>query len=379
MKRALIVILIVFSVFTVGCKSTIGEDTAKDNDNQVADSSITENQDEKDKTENTFKEVEDKAKENEKQDEAEAPVSKYSISDYIGINANEKYNYSGENSEYAEYFRYVEYIEGDKFQIRTNNGATETVMVLEGTDNELKIVFRRGVCDYRENFLKKPSNESEVLLKAPIKKGTEWKLSDGAKRYISSIDTVVSTSIGEFQCVEVTTENVSGQKDLKYYAPNIGIVKEVNDTENMKVTSTLSSIEKDVRFNQVIRFYSPDENAEYMKYEDVTISFATNDITRLTLQNRFEEYGMLKGNVGINSLYLNDDGMVYLDVTKNFVPEMANGTAGEYFAIYDLVNTIGRYYGVNNVYMTLDGGNYESGHIVKYKGESFAVDLSRVQ
>lgn len=379
MKKALIVILIVFSVFTVGCRSTKGEDIANDNDNQMADGSITENQDEKDKTENTFKEAEDKAKESENQNEAEASVSKYSISDYIGINPNEKYNYSGENSEYAEYVRYVEYSEGNKFQIRTNNSATETVMVLEGTDNELKLVFRRGVCDYRENFLKKPSNASEVLLKAPIKKGNEWTLSDGSKRYISSIDTIVATSMGEFQCVEVTTENVSGQKDLQYYAPNIGLVKEVKDADSMKITSTLSSIEKDARLNQVLRFYYPDDNAEYMRYEDVTISFATNDITRLTLQNRFKEYGMLKDNIGINSLYLNDDGMVYLDITKNFVPEMANGTAGEYFAIYDLINTIGRYYGVDNVYMTLDGGNYESGHILKYKGESFAVDLSRVQ
>lgn len=383
MKRALIAILIIFSVFTVGCSETGGEDISKDNSNQMADNSITENQDEKDKTEDISEKIEETIKETENQQKNEQKnepvVSGYSIKDYVGIKANEKYNYAGENSEYAEYVRYVDYIDGNKYQIRTNNSATETVTVIELKDNELKMVFRRGVCDYRENFLKKPETENETLLKSPIAKGTEWTLSDGSKRHISSIDAVVSTSIGELKCVEVTTENISGQKDLQYYAPNLGLVKEVKDAGNMNIISTLESIHKDAKLTQVIRFYYPDGNAEYMHYEDVSISFATNDITRLILQNKFREYNILKSEVLINSLYLNDDGMLYLDVTKNFVPEMANGTAGEYFAIYDLVNTLGRYYGVDSVYMTLDGDNYESGHIVKYKGESFSVDLSRVQ
>lgn len=383
MKRALIAILIIFSVFTVGCRETGSEDTSKDNSNQMADNSITEDQDEKDKTEDISEEIEETIKETENQQKNEQKnepvVSGYSIKDYVGIKANEKYNYAGENSEYAEYVRYVDYIDRNKYQIRTNNSATETVTVIELTDNELKMVFRRGVCDYRENFLKKPETEKEILLKAPIAKGTEWTLSDGSKRHISSIDAVVSTNIGELKCVEVTTENISGQKDLQYYAPNLGLVKEVKDSGNMNIISILESIDKDAKLTQVIRFYYPDGNAEYMHYEDVSISFATNDITRLILQSKFREYNLLKSTVGINSLYLNDDGMLYLDVTKNFVPEMANGTAGEYFAIYDLVNTLGSYYGVDSVYMTLDGDNYESGHIVKYKGESFNVDLSRVQ
>lgn len=379
MKKALIVLLIVLSMFMGGCREQGLKETSKDSGNQVAENGETKNQEEKDKAENAFNEVEESNTSNEEQQEKEPIVSKYTIKDFIGINANEKYNYSGENSEYAEYVRYVDYIDGDKYQIRINNGATEAVSVIEASENELKIVFRRGVCDYRENFLNKPANENQILLKAPIAKGTQWALADGSKRYISSIDAKVSTKAGEFQCVEVTTENINGQKDLQYYAPGIGLVKEVKDAENMKVASTLNNVEKDVRLNQVIRFYYPDSNAEYMYYEDISISFATNDITRITLQNKFKEQGLLKDTVGINSLYLNDDGRVYLDITKNFVPEMANGTAGEYFAIYDLVNTIGRYYGVDNVYMTLDGSSYESGHIFKDKGESFTVDLSRVK
>ena len=379
MKRALIVLLIILSVFTVGCRDMNFGEASQNNGNDTFDNAEVKEQGEADNADNNSNETVDDSKNNQEQIEDEAVVSKYSIYDFIGINPNEKYNYAGENSEYAEYVRYVDYIEGNKYQIRTNNGATETVKVIEATDKELKVVFRKNVCDYRENFLKKTSKETEILLKAPIAKGTQWILQDGSKRYISSIDTKVSTNVGEFECVEVTTENNSGQKDLQYYAPDIGLVKEIMDSKNMAVTSTLAAIEKDARLTQVIRFYYPDEEANYMKYEDVSISFATNDITRLVLQNKFREYKILKDAVGINSLYLNDDGMIYLDVTKSFIPEMANGTTGEYFAIFDLINTLGGYYGVEEVYMTLDGSNYESGHIIKYKGESFSVDLSKVQ
>lgn len=366
MKKALIILLIALSMFTVGCKNSSIDDGLKDNEKETTENS----------NENDSADIKNDLNEEE---EEEQVISKYSLNEYVGINANEKYNYSGENSEYAEFTRFVDYIDGSKYQIRTNNGGTEIVRVIEVNETEIKVNFKRAECYYRENFLNKPANESEILLKTPIAKGTEWTLADGSKRFISSIDATINTNVGEYQCVEVTTENKEGQKDLQYYAPGIGLLKEVKDAENMKVTSTLDSIEGDTAFNQSVRFYLPDNNAEYMYYEDVQISFGTNDITRFTLQNKFREYNIIKDSVAINSLYLNDDGMVYLDLSSNFVPEMANGTAGEYYAIYGLVNSLGRYYGVNQVYVTLDGGSYESGHILKAKGESFTVDLSRVQ
>ncbi len=388
MKKALIILLIGLSMLTVGCKEINSGDGSKEgNNNQVVDDGeIDKNKDDevdKNKDDEADKKT-DTSQGEETQKKEEVVVSKYTINDLIGIKENEKYSYEGTNSEFAEYVRYVDYIDGNKFQIRSNNSATEYVKVIEATNDELKVVFYRGVCDYRENFLKKPAIKNEILLKAPIAKGTSWTLEDGSKRYISSIDAKVSTSIGEYECIEVTTENKSGEKDLQYYAPNVGLVKEVYDVGNMAVTSTLGKIDKDARLTQVIRCYYPDEEANFMKYEDVEVYFATNDITRLTLQNKFREFPggnsvMLKEGVSINSLYLNNDGMLYLDVTKSFISEMANGTTGEYFAIQNLVNTLGRYYGVENVYITLDGGQYESGHIVMEKGESFSIDLSKVK
>ncbi len=146
----------------------------------------------------------------------------------------------------------------------------------------------------------------------------------------------------------------------------------------MKVTSTLKSIEENMRLNQSIRCYYPDENYK-IHYEDKNLTFSTNDITKITIQKLFKNFpgnnkGRLLGkNVTINSLYLNDDGMVYIDFSSNFVKEMNAGSGFESAILESIVNTIGKYYGVNKVYITIDNKPYSSGHIVKAKGEYFKV------
>lgn len=392
MKKLIALLIISFSIFAVGCNNinNKGDNSGLGDEGKLGETqgtgALKEAQDE---GKGDLKEDENKDKTPTENEEASSntiyeEISSYTIKDLIGIKANEKYSYEGINNEYAEYVRYVDYIEGNKFQIRTNNSGTETVKVIEATDEELRVVFKRNECYYRENFLKKPVLKSEVLLKMPLAVGNQWTLEDGGKRYISSIDKLVETPLGQYECIEVTTENKNGMKDLAYYAPEVGLVKEVFDVGGMEATSTLKTIEKDARLNQVIRFYYPDNEANFMEYKDVEIAFATNDITKVILQNKFRSIPggnrvMLKENVAINTLYLNDDGMVYLDLTKNFISEMANGTTGEYFAIQDLVNTLGGYYGVNKVYISLDGEKYSSGHILKDKWECFNVDLSKVK
>ena len=208
--------------------------------------------------------------------------------------------------------------------------------------------------------------------------GTAWKLSDGSKRYISKVDVKISIGSEECSAIEVTTENTNGQIDLQYYAVNKGLIKSIYDANNMKVTSTLKSIEENVRLNQSIRCYYPDENYN-IHYEDRNFSFATNDITKISIQNLFKNFpgnnkGQLIGkNVAINSLYLNDDGMVYIDFSSNFVKEMNAGSGFESAILESITNTIGKYYGVDKVYITIDNKPYSSGHIVKAKGEYFKV------
>ena len=374
-------IIFTAAVFLTGC----GNKNSEEDKNIHVDTNINTNNVVTNNADNTLKkdkktDSKETPKENNttKPEESNNNKSSYGIDDYFNFNENVKYNYAGTNSEYAEYVTYIDYINGNKVQLRSNNGGTETVTVLQNSNGELKKVFQRNECYYRENFTNKSANIEEILLKEPLVVGTTWKLSDGSKRYISKVDVKISIGSGECSALEITTENSNGQIDLQYYTVNKGLIKSIYDANNMKVTSTLKNIEENVRLNQNIRCYYPDENYN-IHYEDRKFTFATNDITKISIQNLFKNFpgnkkGQLIGkNVTINSLYLNDDGMVYIDFSSNFVKEMNAGSGFESAILESITNTIGKYYGVDKVYITIDNKPYSSGHIVKAKGEYFKV------
>jgi hypothetical protein len=68
--------------------------------------------------------------------------------------------------------------------------------------------------------------------------------------------------------------------------------------------------------------------------------------------------------------------MVYVDFTKELVSEMNAGAGFESMILQCITNTLGRYYGVTKVYLTVEGSPYSSGHIIMKKGEPFIVNLT---
>lgn len=302
------------------------------------------------------------------------------IGDYYPFKENTSYSYEGQGNEYASYTVFTDYINENRVQIRSNNGGTETVKVLENKDGQLSIISSKGECYYREDFTNNTGENEEILLKEPLVKGTEWTVLDNKKRFISSIDSDVVTPAGKFKAIEVTTEG-EGNKTVDYYAMDVGLVKTVYSAKDMEVSSTLSKIEEKVALTQTIRFYYPDVIADLIYFVDKQLVFNTNDITRTTIEEAFKEVpkdtlGKLLGpNVKINSLYLNKDNMVYIDFSKELVSEMNAGSGYESMILQSITNTIGTYYGVAKVYITVEGQPYVSGHIMLEKGKAFEVKL----
>jgi spore germination protein GerM len=67
--------------------------------------------------------------------------------------------------------------------------------------------------------------------------------------------------------------------------------------------------------------------------------------------------------------------MVYVDFSKELISEMNAGAGYEAMILKSITNTLGEYYGVSKVYITVDSSPYSSGHILMEKGEYFSVDL----
>jgi hypothetical protein len=305
-------------------------------------------------------------------------TTSYTIKDYYPFKENTEYNYEGQGNEYASYTVNVDYIKGDRVQLRKNNGGTEVVSVIENKNGELKIIFSKEETYFREDFTSKPSNEDEILLKEPLVKGTSWTLSDGRKRYISNVDMDITTPAGNFKALEITTES-SDSKTLDYYGLNTGLIKSVFTSNGMEVTSTLKELKANTPLTQTVKFYYPNINDDKLYYSQKKLSFKTNDLTKMTFEKLFKEapsksVGKLIGpNVKIKSLYLNGN-VVYADFTKELITEMNAGAGYEALILQGITNTLGGYYNVNTVYITVEDKPYESGHIIMKKGQTFTVN-----
>jgi len=302
------------------------------------------------------------------------------IKDYFPIEGDIRYVYEGKGNEYASYNMYIDYISGGKVQQRVNNGGTEVARVIDLKDGKLTVVFSRGEAYYRENLLNAESKENEILLMEPLSKGTTWTLKDSRVRTITNTSADITTALGNYKAIEVTTESQNG-KTKDYYVKNIGLAKSVFNSGEMEVSSSLSKIEENVPLVQKINFYYPNTKDDKIYYERKDISFKTNDITKQVLEKVYKE--VVSSNLGkvfttnskINYLYLNKDNMVYIDLNKTFLTEMNAGAAYEKKILQSIANTFGEYYNSRKVVLTIDNKLYESGHIAMKKGEYLKVDL----
>jgi len=310
------------------------------------------------------------------------------IKDYYPIQVDTEYVYAGEGNEYASYHRYTDFVDttNNKFQTRTNNGGTETVRVIEIKDGKISVVSIVNECYYRDNIMEAEKailKEPEVLLMEPLVEGTQWSTPDGNKRYISGTEVTVETPLGDFKAIEVTTESKDSTTKY-YYAPQVGLVKELFQSNEMEVSSTLSEINKDTPFIQTIDVFYPDAD-EKIYVETVNLTFHTGDETRVILQEVLSKKGskdsylqLASAKTLINSLYLGDDNIVYVDFSNEFVQDMNLGAGYELSVLQGVTNTLGNYYGTQKVQITLDGKPYESGHVIMKAGESFEVNLEDV-
>ncbi|MGB4589286.1 MAG: GerMN domain-containing protein [Clostridiaceae bacterium] len=308
-----------------------------------------------------------------------------SIDSLYPFTANVEKVFEGNGNEFAAYVEYVDYIQGDKIQIRSNNGGTEVVKVITKNDDEVKVVYEEAEVYYKENFLDKASNTSEILLKAPIAVGTTWNNGENEKSTITALDKMIKTPYGELKAVEVTTiSTVNGDQvqTLNYYAKGLGLVYTMNKASDYEISSSLKEYNKDTSRLKVVNFYYPNVDEKITLFRK-NLEFKTNDIPRNLILDAYKDVpenvlGVLTKNTIVNYLYLNKDGMVYVDLSKDFITEMNLGSGYEMLVLQALTNTLGDYYGASKVILTIDGETYESGHILLEKFEPLEVNYDGV-
>lgn len=309
---------------------------------------------------------------------------KLGVSDYFPFTKDIHKIYSGTGNEYAGFETYVEYVRNNLMQLRMDNGGTNSVIVYSIKDGELKTVYSAGEVYYRYDFTSL-SGDTEILIKEPIKVGTEWTIKNGDKRSITSIDKGISTPAGNFKALEVKTEG-SDYITYDYYAKGSGLVKRVFSSKpsGSTVTSQLEKIEKNVPYSHTVRFYFPQFVKDRIVYIDRDIKISTNEDMKFKFQKELKTIPqdttlskVLSPNVQVLGIKLDrSSGIVTVNFSSNLVTDMNAGSGYESMLIKCITNTFGKYYQVDKVIITLDGKPYSSGHILLKPGQYFNVDTS---
>ena len=286
--------------------------------------------------------------------------------------------YQGIGNEYAGFVQNIDYIGNGAFQLRTNNGGTETVAVYTAGSDAVTKVFQQHETYYRYDFTAERSI-SEPLIKAPLAVGTAWTLPNGSTRSITAVDAAVTVPYGTFKALEVTTKSAdSTVKD--YYAPGVGLVKRVfttKDDPSYEITSALEKVETGSALTQNIRFYYPDFNRNKLAYIDKKVAFRTGEALAPKLEAELKKVPqgsgltpVLSAGAKVNSITFDlTSGVVTVDLPKAFITGMNAGTQLEGQLLESLGDTLGYYFQTNKVAVTIDGGTYESGHFVFKKGD----------
>lgn len=316
----------------------------------------------------------------------EEPPATYGIEDYYPFLENTLLSYAGEGNEYASKDVYFDFISGNRAQIRDITGGTILAEVLEVKDGELRLITSREEFYYIEDLTGVEEDYKDIILKEPLQTGTEWSLRDGRQRSITGTEVEIDTPSGKYKALEVTTKIDENTTLKEYYVLNIGHVLSIFSSDNFEVKTLLEKIEKNTVLPVTIRFYYPDFENEQLIYVDEEIEFHTNDDIKELLKNglsKAPEENLtrpISENTKINSIVLDyNDRILKADFSKELVTEMNAGIFLEGQIIQSVVNTLGRFYQVEKVFITIEGKPYSSGHFELQEDEFFTVKEEGVE
>ncbi len=312
----------------------------------------------------------------------DTPTDQATIQDFFPFSENVKMVYEGKGNEFASYTTYVDYINDDRIQIRVSNGGSESVNILQNKEGSLtEINSWGGDIFYKCDWTNEDATTSTILLKEPLVEGTKWNLSDGSQREITGLTVPIETPYDSFEALEVTTTKDGKTIRKQYYALGVGFVKSIFLEEEEEISSSLKEMITGGGYEFQVRSYD-----FFVTYSDILSNFADKTISLKTDENinefmasEFLQGELISANTKIKKIWMTPGSEVAeIDFSAEFLSEMNAGTTQESGVLMSVTNTVGDYFNVQKVIITMDGAPYSSGHILMKQGESFDTTYQNV-
>lgn len=307
------------------------------------------------------------------------------IGDFYPFMENTIFEYAGIGNEYGEQKTYFEFVEVNRGQLKIINPGTNIVKIVENDNGELREVFFEGEFYHIENILKSKATYNNILLKEPLTIGNSWLSAEGYTREITGLDIDIETPYKLFNALEVTTRLDNERIYKDYYVKGLGHVARIYNDGKYEVKTLLKSIK-----NQPLQI---DIEVFYPLYYDIgtvylgkKIDFYSNQSVEKVFEDIFknpptnELLPVISIRTIINSIYLDRSSwVVKVDFSKELIEDFNGGSSLEGEVLKSIVNTLGKFYDTESVYITVEGRPYKSGHYELREEEGFKVDTEGLE
>ena len=169
-----------------------------------------------------------------------------------------------------------------------------------------------------------------------------------------------------------STNNNASNKEEVLPLDNTKNFEEAQTPDGTQNTKTQKSIR--------IFIYDGVDDKIFYKTEtvDVTDGALVTAIINSLKINRGDNYCTLPTDLGVKTAKLDTaNDQITVNFGEKFVNNMNLGSGAEINVLQSIVNSIGYNFNVSKVYITVNGANYSSGHIIKKDGEPFKVNLDK--
>jgi len=197
--------------------------------------------------------------------------------------------------------------------------------------------------------------------------------------------TEIETPYKLLNALEVTTTLDDSRTQRNYYAKGLGLVASVYNDSEYEVKTVLNNIIKEQPLNQEIQVFYPMFDDNRTVFVNDNISFYTNVSIEKLLEDKLKHIpsdklvSPLPNSAIINKISLERaTWTVNADFSEELLMDMNAGASFETEIIKSLVNTLGKFYDTDKVYITVNGSPYQSGHYAIREGEYFKVDLEDI-
>lgn len=128
-----------------------------------------------------------------------------------------------------------------------------------------------------------------------------------------------------------------------------------------------------------IKIYYPDEKQEKLTTRDINLDLKSDDKSEKIL-DELKKSKVIKSNTEIKNINLesefdqDENKILCIDFKNEFINLNEVGSESEDLILKSILKTFAEVYNVKKIRLTIDGENYESGHIEMEDGDYFDVE-----